>query len=157
MDKKAIATLTGFFIGFLILHPFSMVFQGLVHPVIRFDLANFPVAYDMRHLPMAFFFGISGALFSFMNIQYAMKIIKEKERVNMLESLLPICAYCKKIRDDAGPGQNKGKWHEVEQYISMKTDTTFSHGMCPDCYERVMEELDMEDNAGVRESGQAPA
>jgi hypothetical protein len=41
--------------------------------------------------------------------------------------MLPICASCKKIRDD------KGYWNQLEVYISTHTDTLFSHGICPEC------------------------
>ena len=47
--------------------------------------------------------------------------------VKKLGSLLPICASCKKIRDD------KGYWHQVEEYITKHSDTKFSHGICPEC------------------------
>ena len=70
----------------------------------------------------------------------------------MLENLLPICAYCKKIRDDSDTTKHKGKWHGVEQYISMKTDTKFTHGMCPGCYEEKMDELDREDSIEENQS-----
>jgi len=49
------------------------------------------------------------------------------EQVNTLTGLLPICAWCKKIRDDSG------YWGEVENYIVAHTTATFSHGVCPDC------------------------
>ncbi|MDH5671544.1 MAG: response regulator [Myxococcales bacterium] len=50
--------------------------------------------------------------------------------VRQLRGLLPICSYCKKIRDDANC------WHQLEQYISHRTDASFSHGICPSCYEQ---------------------
>ena len=53
-------------------------------------------------------------------------------RVKQLHGLLPICAYCKKIRDD------RNYWQQVEAYISAHSDAQFSHGVCPDCYERVV-------------------
>src|SRR5215472_1498699 len=53
-------------------------------------------------------------------------------RVRRLHGLLPICSYCKKIRDD------RNYWRQVESYISEHTDAAFSHGICPDCYERVV-------------------
>lgn len=49
--------------------------------------------------------------------------------VKTLKSLLPICSYCKNIRDD------EDDWHGVEDYLRKHTDTKFSHGICPDCYE----------------------
>ena len=52
-------------------------------------------------------------------------------RVKTLSGLLPICASCKKIRDD------KGYWNQIETYIDDHSDATFSHGICPDCAERL--------------------
>jgi PAS domain S-box-containing protein len=49
------------------------------------------------------------------------------ERVRLLSGLLPICAACKKIRDD------EGNWHQIESYISKHSQAKFSHGMCPAC------------------------
>ena len=54
-------------------------------------------------------------------------------RVRQLRGLLPICSYCKKVRDD------RNYWQQVEQYVSMHADVKFSHGICPDCYRRVVE------------------
>lgn len=54
--------------------------------------------------------------------------------LNNLQSLLPICSYCRKIRDD------KNAWHELEAYLNQHTDILFTHGICPHCYDKVMEE-----------------
>jgi PAS domain S-box-containing protein len=51
--------------------------------------------------------------------------------VKSLSGLLPICASCKKIRDD------KGYWSQVESYISKHTEATFTHGICPDCMKKL--------------------
>lgn len=51
-------------------------------------------------------------------------------RVKQLQGLLPICSYCKKIRDD------QNYWQQVESYISEHSEAQFSHSICPDCYER---------------------
>jgi DNA-binding response OmpR family regulator len=50
-------------------------------------------------------------------------------QVKRLKGLLPICSYCKKIRNDAN------YWQQVEGYIMERTDARFSHGVCPECYE----------------------
>lgn len=47
--------------------------------------------------------------------------------VKVLKEILPICANCKKIRDD------QGYWQQVESYISEHTNASFTHGICPDC------------------------
>ena len=54
-------------------------------------------------------------------------------RVRQLRGLLPICSYCKKIRDD------QNYWQQVEQYVGAHSDVQFSHGICPDCYHKVVE------------------
>jgi two-component system, response regulator PdtaR len=56
------------------------------------------------------------------------------DNVKALKGLLPICAGCKKIRDD------KGYWEGVETYIKKHTDVEFSHGLCPDCLTRLYPE-----------------
>jgi len=53
-------------------------------------------------------------------------------QVDHLQGLLPICAYCKKIRDD------RNYWHQVESYVTARTAARFSHGICPDCLENVI-------------------
>jgi CheY-like chemotaxis protein len=57
------------------------------------------------------------------------------EESRQLKHLLPICTYCKKIRDDSD------YWHQLETYIQDHTGTEFSHGICPECMARVMKEL----------------
>jgi hypothetical protein len=47
--------------------------------------------------------------------------------VKSLQEILPICSYCKRIRDD------ENYWHTVESYISLHTSSLFSHGICPSC------------------------
>jgi hypothetical protein len=56
--------------------------------------------------------------------------------VNQLGGLLPICAYCKKIRDD------KGYWNQLEAYLQKHTEAQFSHGICPDCEKKLYADLD---------------
>jgi len=58
-------------------------------------------------------------------------------RVKTLQGLLPICSYCKKIRND------RNYWQQVEGYIGDHSEAQFSHGICPECYARfVQPELD---------------
>src|SRR5687768_313903 len=53
--------------------------------------------------------------------------------VKELQTILPICVYCKNIRNDGN------YWQTVEAYISHHTKTQFTHGICPSCYENVVE------------------
>jgi signal transduction histidine kinase/anti-anti-sigma regulatory factor len=72
------------------------------------------------------------------SIRYALerqKLLREVEtnlqEVRTLRGLIPMCAWCKQIRDD------RGYWKKVETYISEHTDATFSHGICPDCLSKI--------------------
>ena len=67
------------------------------------------------------------------------RIEEERERLNAelqdalskiktLRGLIPICAGCKRIRDD------KGYWNQLEQYVEEHSDASFSHGLCPECF-----------------------
>jgi len=57
--------------------------------------------------------------------------------VKTLQGLLPICCYCKKIRDDGN------YWHRVESYIAGHANVRFSHGICPECSQKVKAELNL--------------
>jgi hypothetical protein len=50
--------------------------------------------------------------------------------VILMTGLLPICSHCKKIRDD------KDQWQPIEQYITRRSDASFTHGVCPECAEK---------------------
>jgi PAS domain S-box-containing protein len=90
----------------------------------------------------------AGAIETIRDITDAKRTEKERERiiaelqdalnkVRTLSGLLPICASCKKIRDD------KGYWNQIESYIHKHSDAVFSHGICPDCAKRLYPDLDL--------------
>jgi uncharacterized paraquat-inducible protein A len=57
------------------------------------------------------------------------------DQVKQLKGMLPICASCKKIRND------KGYWEQIEHYISERSETEFTHGLCPECAKKLYPEL----------------
>jgi len=66
-------------------------------------------------------------VFAFVSVvvhNFIYSIVKENES---LKGMLPICAQCKKIRDD------KGYWNQIESYIEKHSDAAFSHSLCPEC------------------------
>jgi DNA-binding response OmpR family regulator len=65
-------------------------------------------------------------------LRVAERILSFTKRIGRLEAILPICSYCKKIRE------GKEYWRQVEEYLAEQTGTTFSHSICPDCYEKVV-------------------
>jgi len=52
-------------------------------------------------------------------------------KIKTLKGLIPVCAWCRKVRDD------KGYWEDLEHYIREHTDADFTHGICPECLEKV--------------------
>ena len=66
------------------------------------------------------------------------KLTKALAEVKTLSGFIPICAYCKKVRDD------QGYWKQVEEYIASRSDAEFSHGLCPDCLSRLYPEFETE-------------
>lgn len=58
-------------------------------------------------------------------------------RVKTLSGLLPICAACKKIRDD------RGYWNQIEEYLHEHSEARFSHGICPDCARKLYPDIQL--------------
>lgn len=76
--------------------------------------------------------------------RYSSELVKSNKElqdalanIKSLGSMLPICASCKKIRDD------KGYWSQVETYISEHTETVFTSGICPECEKKTYDELEI--------------
>ncbi len=87
--------------------------------------------------------GLSYALESARD-HYYRSLLKEKRllehalaEVKTLSGLLPLCAHCKKVRDD------QGYWNQLEAYIMAHSDADFSHGICPECAEKFYPEMDL--------------
>jgi len=68
--------------------------------------------------------------FAFLIDRTAWQTRKLSQRVRVLEGILPVCSFCKKIRDQ------QGQWHSMERFITERSEAQFSHGFCPECGER---------------------
>lgn len=69
-----------------------------------------------------------------MQSRLAQRVVDLEEalaQVKVLEGIIPICMYCKRVRNE------KEYWEQVEQYVSKRSDARFSHGICPGCLEKV--------------------
>ena len=60
-----------------------------------------------------------------------MELQEASEKVRLLKGLLPICSYCKRIKDD------EGKWEQIEGYIMKRSQAEFTHGICPECMKKM--------------------
>ncbi len=107
-------------------------------------LANKPADFDENDARLAASFGelAAIALENSNTLDERMKAEAEREKtiielrealaeVKTLSGLLPICANCKKIRDD------KGYWSQIEQYVTDRSDAQFSHSICPECAKKL--------------------
>ena len=101
-------------------------------------------AFSISMLPWSIAFMILNALIGYswgkikQTDEEKSKVIKELqtalERVKTLSGMLPICASCKKIRDD------QGYWNQIEVYIEKHSEAEFSHGICPECARKLYPE-----------------
>ncbi len=67
-----------------------------------------------------------------MRLRVAERILQITTQVRQLESILPMCSYCRKVRDD------KDYWQQIESYLDTHTGTSVSHGVCPECMEKTV-------------------
>src|SRR5215203_127830 len=75
----------------------------------------------------------------FMRLRVAARILDFTTQIRTLKELIPICMYCKKVRDDSD------YWQQVDTYIHTCTGTNFSHGICPECLEKHLAEYSVID------------
>ena len=125
--RRTIFVFGSFFCGALLLCLFSTFQKKAI---------GAPIVIRGYFVPFVFG-GISGGIIGF----YISKI-KEynfllQERVNTLESFLPICSSCKKIRKSNSDPKQMDSWVPIESYISAKTSSQFSHGICPECMKKL--------------------
>ena len=86
-------------------------------------------------------------LIAFLIIAFAFSRIralldKAQKSAQRLSGLLPMCAWCKKVRNDAG------YWQQVEDYLEEHSDARFSHGVCAECAKKVQDELSVRKEPG---------
>jgi hypothetical protein len=82
-------------------------------------------------------FSISYLIVYLLAFIYELQKSRASKRLKLLSGLLPICANCKKIRDD------RGYWNQIEAYIQKHSDTEFSHSICPECAQELYPDLEL--------------
>ena len=64
-----------------------------------------------------------------------------QRKIALYENFLPVCCYCKKIRDDRGGAHGQGQWHTLEEYFAKAKGVSVSHGCCPECFAQQAKDL----------------
>jgi len=139
--RLSLAALAGAVLGYLVLHPASMIIHGTFEHGERSWSTFLQMSFSEDHLGMALYFVALGALVGLVVGFYAQKVASQAGRIHLIEGLLPICSYCKLIRDDAGTAPGEGRWLSVEEFFSHRAEAEFSHSICPECLERVKRDL----------------
>lgn len=109
-----------------VLNKMSTAYEGSYESIgLRKDGSTFPIE-------------IQAKMFSFKNKQARVAAVRDltarkqaEEEIKLLQGILPICASCKKIRDD------KGYWKQIESYIRKHSEADFTHCICPDCAKKL--------------------
>jgi hypothetical protein len=103
----------------------SALVDAFLHPEIPY--------FDTEHLIVGGVTGLVSSILLGLLIFYIRRLEKALKRICKIESFLPVCANYKKIRIPNSDLNNKESWQSIESYITEKTATRFSHGICPEC------------------------
>ncbi|NVN99502.1 MAG: hypothetical protein HXX17_09270 [Geobacteraceae bacterium] len=103
----------------------NAIVDSLLHP----DIALF----DYEHIIVGGVTALVSTGIYLLSILYIRRLNEAKLTINALEKLLPICSYCRKIRKSDADPEEMASWQTIESYITEKTSSHFSHGICPEC------------------------
>lgn len=103
----------------------NALIDSVLHPEIPY--------FDREHVIVGGVTALVSAALSFLLLRYARHIIRAEDIIKRLEARLPICSNCKKIRRSGADPYAMESWQPIESYITEKTSTKFSHGICPEC------------------------
>jgi hypothetical protein len=122
----------------------STTIQIIIYAVIIIFMSNLNALVDAVLHPDIFYFdtehlivgGVTGLvsiiLFGFLTL-YVRYLNEAWSNIKTLESILPICSNCNKIRKPDSDPKNMESWQPLEAYITARTTSQFSHGICPEC------------------------
>jgi len=77
-------------------------------------------------------------------VEQSIQKIKLSRKIKFYEKILPICCKCKNIRDDSGKEPGTGDWIRLEEYLSRHSKIDVSHGLCPNCSEKINTNLSLD-------------
>ncbi len=122
----------GYVSRFLKINRLLMFFFLAGYVVVAMSVLVGKASLGMFWVSLIFFLG---AVFVFLGIALHTRMISEIQQT--IQGLLPICMECKKIRTTGADSAAQESWKEIESYISQRTEAKFSHGICPQCLDKV--------------------
>ncbi len=151
IDNKKIRTTTSLYVELLVIFFFGVVLYFLSH---KYNLFEMFYAISRQHqnwqldelLSVSIYAVIVLLIFSIFRLiditisnkillRQTTKLRKALSEIKQLRGIIPICASCKKIKDD------QGHWQRVEAYLHEHADAEFSHGFCPECLKKLYPEI----------------
>ena len=123
-------------VSLFVLEALIMLFLEYLHPLSSYQEAFIDSSLLSFIIFPALYFLVFSPLRIHINLRHLaeadkdaliIELQKTLDEVKTLRGLIPICASCKKIKDD------KGYWHQIEVYIRDRSEAEFSHGICPEC------------------------
>lgn len=78
----------------------------------------------------------------YFRVSRCLEKLEHKRKIKIYEDILPVCCVCKKIRDDSGREHGTGQWMSIDNYMRDKAKVDFTSTYCPECVNKVMEEID---------------
>jgi len=123
------------FLIFTVVWPFIRVVASFFETGMPTDLMNAGISYQLNFLgSIAAYIVLLVGLIIINAQRIEQEMAKSKDQVKAITGLIPICASCKKIRDD------NGYWNQLESYLNKNVDLDFSHAICPECMEKLYPE-----------------
>ena len=116
----------------------NAIVDSFLHPEIPY--------FDEEHVIVGGITGLLSAILFGMTIFYARYLEQAFSKIRTLESFLPICSSCKKIRISDSSVTKKEAWQSIESYITERTATQFTHGICPECVKKLYPQFMKDEN-----------
>jgi hypothetical protein len=135
--------------GQMALYFFAVIFAANLSPMVDYVLHPEIPYFHMEHLIVGGINAVVSIVVFGLLLFHVRSLNEAMEKINKLELFLLICSYCKRIRMPDSDPENMESWRRIESYITEKTTTEFSHGVCPECFEKnfgvLMRELEKDD------------
>lgn len=113
-----------------------VIFMANLSPLVDLFLHPDIPYFDNEHLIVGGIYGAVSLVILGLLLFHIRSLNEAMDKISQLEMFLPICANCKRIRIPDSDPEKMESWRQIESYITEKTTTQFSHGICPECFDK---------------------